>query len=279
LTATVRGSRTIVRVGTEEWLRQGPNQRMSRNRRPTCRQIRSSDPKRSALHETGVSPADILVRVNSKDPSKAEGFALPAHPQPGQSGWFFSTTRKDIAVIQVNYPYLLDQGYQVAFFPGDTATAKRDKLKELEVSAGDGVFVLGFPMNLAGVQRNYVIVRQGSVARISNLLDYTSDTFLIDSFVFPGNSGGPVVLRPEIVSISGTKSQANAYLVGVVISYEPYSDVAVSAQTKQPRVVFQENSGLADVLPIDDVDDAISRWRSTRQTASPATPSRTTPGP
>ena len=83
--------------------------------------------------------ADILVRVNSKDPSKAEGFALPAHPQPGQSGWFFSTTRKDIAAIQVNYPYLLDQGYQVAFFPGDTATAKRDKLKELEVSAGDGV--------------------------------------------------------------------------------------------------------------------------------------------
>ena len=33
LTAAVRGSRTIVRVGTEEWLRQGPNQRMSRNRR------------------------------------------------------------------------------------------------------------------------------------------------------------------------------------------------------------------------------------------------------
>ena len=61
LTATVRGSRTIVRVGTEEWLRQGPNQRMSRNRRPTCRQIRSSDPKRSALHETGVSPLTLIL--------------------------------------------------------------------------------------------------------------------------------------------------------------------------------------------------------------------------
>jgi hypothetical protein len=30
----------IVRVGTEEWLCQGSNQRMSRNRRATCRQIR-----------------------------------------------------------------------------------------------------------------------------------------------------------------------------------------------------------------------------------------------
>ena len=33
LTAAARDSRTIVRVGTEEWLRQGPNQRMARNRR------------------------------------------------------------------------------------------------------------------------------------------------------------------------------------------------------------------------------------------------------
>jgi putative transposase len=40
LTAAVRDGRTIVRVGTEEWLRQGPNQRMPRNGRATCRQIR-----------------------------------------------------------------------------------------------------------------------------------------------------------------------------------------------------------------------------------------------
>ena len=31
LTAAARDGRTIVRVGTEEWLRQGSNQRMSRN--------------------------------------------------------------------------------------------------------------------------------------------------------------------------------------------------------------------------------------------------------
>jgi hypothetical protein len=40
LTAAVRDGRTIVRAGTEEWLRPEPNQRMSRSRRPTCRQIR-----------------------------------------------------------------------------------------------------------------------------------------------------------------------------------------------------------------------------------------------
>jgi hypothetical protein len=55
-----------------------------------------------------------------------------------------------------------------------------------------------------------------------------SDAFLIDALVFPGNSGGPVVLRPEIVSINGTPPQNRSYLIGMVVSYQPYIDVAVS---------------------------------------------------
>jgi len=39
LTAAARDGRTAVRVGTEEWLCQGSNQRISRNRRTRCRQI------------------------------------------------------------------------------------------------------------------------------------------------------------------------------------------------------------------------------------------------
>ena len=56
MTAAARDSRTIVRAGTEEWLRRGPNQRMARHRRATCRQIRSPNPKLSPLHGTGASP-------------------------------------------------------------------------------------------------------------------------------------------------------------------------------------------------------------------------------
>ena len=59
LTAAARDGRTIVRVGTEEWLRRGPNQRMARHRRATCRQIRSANPKLSPLHGTGASPEPI----------------------------------------------------------------------------------------------------------------------------------------------------------------------------------------------------------------------------
>ena len=42
--------------------------------------------------------------------------------------------------------------------------------------------------------------------------------FLVDAFVFPGNSGGPVVSKPEALAITGTKSQDYAYLIGIVVS-------------------------------------------------------------
>jgi S1-C subfamily serine protease len=131
-------------------------------------------------------------------------------------------------------------------------------------------------MNLAGEQKNYVIARQEAIARISELLEGASRTFLVDSFVFPGNSGGPVVIKPEVVAIGGAKSNQKALLVGVVLAYQPYIDVAISGQTKRPRVSFEENSGLAIVLPVDNVnemvaDNAKALWEK-ESSASPPTP-------
>jgi hypothetical protein len=47
-------------------------------------------------------------------------------------------------------------------------------------------------------------------------------------------------------------------LIGTVRSYLPYEEVAYSLQTDPPtpRMVFTENSGLADVIPMDCVKEA-----------------------
>jgi hypothetical protein len=92
-------------------------------------------------------------------------------------------------------------------------------------------------------------------------------SFLIDASVFPGNSGGPVVLQPYANSILGTSPRHRAAVVGLVSSYVPYRDVAISVQTKRPRVIFEENSGLAEVVPIDAVDEAVAAHMKTLQTS------------
>jgi hypothetical protein len=198
--------------------------------------------------------------VNSESDSKEFDLASEL-AEPGVA-WLPHPHGKDISVIPINLGKLRDTKFQSSFFPSDQGVADIDKLKSVNVSAGDSVFVLGFPMDLAGVQKNYVIVRHGIIARVSELLDHASESFLIDSFVFPGNSGGPVILRPEVVSITGTPPPANAaYLIGVVVASVEWADAAISNQTGRTRIIFEENSGLANVLPMDYVNETISVTR------------------
>lgn len=132
-----------------------------------------------------------------------------------------------------------------------------DDMRNEGVSEGGGVFVLGFPMGIVAPQKKNVIARVGAIARIRDVLDGHQSSFLIDANIFPGNSGGPVVIRPEITSIQDTKAINKAALIGIVKSYVPYRDVAISQQTGNPRVIFEENSGLAMVETTDNVKSAI----------------------
>jgi hypothetical protein len=223
-------------------------------------------------HEN-ASHTDLNIRLNGRDQSKVQQFTIPNQPAVGSSTWFFHPNPNiDVAIYSVNINWLRDQGFFPDFFQNDLHVANIDKLKKLEVTAGDGIFVLGFPMNLAGKQRNYVIVRNGIIAKLDEMLDHASDKFMIDGFVFPGNSGGPVVLKPEITSITGTKSQTTAYLIGLVISYQPYIDMAISPQTGRPRVTFEENSGLAEVIPTDYIDETIKARREAMQSVNSPKP-------
>jgi hypothetical protein len=209
---------------------------------------------------------DLSVRLNPTDAtSNVREFAVVSRPPEGAETWFcHPVANVDVASVAINFNVVKEQGLEQAFVANDLHIAKREELSDLGVAAGDGVFVLGFPMGLSGIQRNYVIVRQGAIARLSEMLDHMSPSFLIDALVFPGNSGGPVVLRPDITSIVGTKSQPAAYVIGIVIAYRPYVDRAMSEQTNRPRVLFEENSGLAEVLPIDVAEEAIRAHRGLR---------------
>jgi hypothetical protein len=160
----------------------------------------------------------------------------------------------DIAVIPVRLDELRHEGAEFAFVT-DENMLDLDGMDELQVGAGYSVFVLGFPMGLAGVQRKYAVVRAGHIARIDREIvddpDYRG--YLLDATIYPGNSGGPVVLAPNPSVIEGSPSVSTLYVIGVVSSYIPYTETAVSIQTRQPRITFQENSGLAVAVPLDAV--------------------------
>lgn len=202
-----------------------------------------------------------FLRFNPEAATAAQVFDAPLKDAAGKQLWFaLGDPEVDIAVMSINAAVLQTAKIQFGFFADDLHILTHKDAAAVGLGEGDGVFVLGFPMGNVGAERNYVVVRQGIVARIRDSIAGAVKTFLIDAAVFPGNSGGPVVTKPEIASITGTKAITTASLIGVVSAYLPYHDVAISQQTKRPRIIFEENSGLAAVVPVDRVLETIDAY-------------------
>jgi hypothetical protein len=224
----------------------------------------------------------IYLKFNSAADHTSRDYAVDLVAKNGKTIWVgHPDDAVDVAVITVNANYLKDELVKYAFFQSDAHAFACDQLKNEGVTEGDGIFVLGFPMGMVDQERQYVICRGGSIARIRDLLDGKGSDFLVDATVFPGNSGGPVIIRPDATSITGTKAIKKASLIGIVKSYVPYRDVATSQQTKRPRIIFEENSGLTAVEPVDHILTTVelamtrmknrlaqSKWKAKQQNAS-----------
>jgi S1-C subfamily serine protease len=111
-------------------------------------------------------------------------------------------------------------------------------------------------MSISGKAKNFVIVRQGIIARVDEEV-LEEGFYYIDASAYPGNSGGPVIIKPEVVAIEGTKSNSSAGLIGVISSGETYSDVAISQQTGEAKVIFTEQTGLVRIVPVEFIYEII----------------------
>jgi len=165
----------------------------------------------------------------------------------------------DLAIVQLNAQTMTKEGIDFYYFRNDSDVFFSKDFEETGISTGDGVFVLGFPLGLRGSNRNYTIVKSGCISRVDSEI-LKKKYFYIDASVYPGNSGGPVIYKPEVVSIQGTKSINKAGLIGVISSGETFTDIAVSQQTGKGRIVFEEQTGLVRIVPIDLIDKAIKQY-------------------
>jgi hypothetical protein len=200
----------------------------------------------------------IFVKFNSVVDPDSKDYAVLLKTKNGRPYWIgHSNPQTDVAVISVPASFLRQDKRQFSFFKSNKHVSSKTDLQSNQITEGDRVFVLGFPMGLVHPSRQYVICRGGVIARIRDYLEKKTDDFLVDATVFPGNSGGPVILCPSALAIKGTKRINRADLIGVVKSYVPYSDLAVSNQTRKPRIMFEENSGLTAVEGVDAILDTI----------------------
>lgn len=204
-----------------------------------------------------VDKNSIKVRFNPHSSEPAKDYNLSLINNGNKTWTGHHTENIDVAVIRINHKILVDEGMKFSYFMSDSNILTIKQMAEKGMTEGDFIYILGFLMELVATDRQYVIARSGSIARIRDVLEKRSNDFIVDCFVFPGNSGGPVISKPEIISIEGTKSISMAYLIGIVSSFLPYRDIAISQQTKNARVIFEENSGLSVVIPTNFIMETI----------------------
>lgn len=214
-----------------------------------------------------------FLRFNPSGNEPARVYDLSLQDTAGKPLWHaHADVEVDLAAVGINAQLLRKHNIQFSAFLSNKHVLLRKEALDAGLGEGDGVFILGFPLGQVGKERNYAVVRQGAIARVRDALVGGAKEFLVDASIFPGNSGGPVITRPEIMSITGTKSITRAWLIGVVAGYVPYQDIAISRQTNRPRIIFEENSGLAAVVPIDFVLETIATAERMGQAPPPTKP-------
>lgn len=164
----------------------------------------------------------------------------------------------DIIAVHLNGSYFSSNKLSTGFIDIDKNAMSSEELRNHGVSEGNLAYMLGYPMGLVNVNSKSPICRMGCIARMSKEQIDESTNILMDIQNFPGNSGSPVVLKPEIISIEGTLNLPQSVLIGIIHSYIPYKDVLISRQTGELVEIRTENSGLANMHPVEYIREVVN---------------------
>lgn len=173
----------------------------------------------------------------------------------------------DVIACHININPALSEGAQLPFFDLRHHTLTLQQMRDTGVCEGGLAYTLGFPVSIASDFVNSTVktpvCRMGCISRVENVYhDSSSRNFLIDATTFPGNSGGPVISRPENIAITDTPYNTSANLIGLVSAYLPYREVLCSTQTHRDRMISEENSGLTVVVSVDSIKEVVEIERT-----------------
>ena len=187
---------------------------------------------------------ELIIRLNKRNHQGMQAFRveLSQNKYPG----YFSHPTADVAVMLGSWENLNISGIQWQAFTAGQNTLTRQDAYRIGLSEGDEVFILGFPIGWMAGNQDYPIVRHGVLAQIQGWLNREHDTFLLDGSVFPGNSGGPVVTKPQTEAVAKTQVIPKSFLIGMTSAYQI-----------NPGIVEKENADLGIIIPMDTINETV----------------------
>lgn len=202
----------------------------------------------------------IVLRMKKRDSEELQVLDAPLKNDDGSLRYITHDLDDiDVAVLPLSAQFIEDHGLDFPCFNIDENALTSNELRSNGADEGTIVYMLGFPMGLVNVSSNMPICRMGCISRMSETQITEQHNILVDIQNFPGNSGSPIITRPEFVSITGTPSLTRSVLIGIVHSYIPYREKLINSQTKEVVEIRSENSGIALVHPVEYIREIIDK--------------------
>jgi hypothetical protein len=197
---------------------------------------------------------DLFIRFNVKSSKNRNvRYSIDKMVKSSKAPWLVAPNSDVAIVLLTDYPEVMNVSDTLDIMPMGISLFKNwDYLNE-----GDDIYILGFPIGIGADEHYSPVYRSGIISLKEN-----KNEFLIDANIYPGNSGGPVFMKPSIFDYrhNSMGETIPGYLIGIVSSYIPYNDIAISQQTQRPRIIFEENSGLAVVFSTDVILNLLKQY-------------------
>lgn len=197
----------------------------------------------------------IVVRFNQVDANDCKDYMVTLKNDAEEL--FSKHAVADVIAIQISPGFLKDNNSEYSWFALDRHALDLKQMKDTDVIEGSIVYSLGFPINMIGTNRKTPICRIGCISRISDLFDDDQITeYLIDLQAIPGNSGAPVINRPENSYIQGTAHNASSNLIGIISGTIDYSE---KCENTVCAMEHERSSGFATVHPVDTIREVVEQ--------------------
>ena len=195
--------------------------------------------------------SSILFRLNYR---LGLGTTVVSIPTYGE--YWTNHPEVDVAVTETlrkpKQPEQIDYGK----FRSGVDSLRREDCVNKGLHEGDEVFFVGFPTGWVPGRQDDPIVRNGVLAQIQGWINEDHDTFLVDGSGFPGNSGGPVILKPQLMSFDNFGKVDAAFLIGMVAERR-FSEIKSTNLSESEKTYMEETADLVEVVSVDDIEQTI----------------------
>lgn len=194
-----------------------------------------------------TGPDNISIRVNTKSAATVQNLSIMiSNDKRYLPAVRFHPLGYDVAAVNIT-EQVIRQGIDGEWLPYDLLVTD-NRLKDEHISAGDDIFLLGYPDGIFDQRNVFPILRRGVLATVPDQgyafndrlrtqfgLPERIDGFLIDAGVFPGSSGSVVILSPQPSTIGPqgqtivSSAKKIPYILGVVSGSIPIADNALGS--------------------------------------------------